>query len=124
VHLAEVYASQDDTDSAGALLRLALSSRDPELQWRLADVLLAQKRFGEAEKELDAARLRFDQLLERHPLAFADHGRSSMLAAVTTAGGRSNSPARMSRIARHAERSSRPRRSRWDAYEDQPEINA
>jgi tetratricopeptide (TPR) repeat protein len=74
VHLAEIYASQDNTGDAERLLRPSLSSRDPEVQWRLADVLFAQQRSEEAEKELDAARVRFAELLERHWLAFADHG--------------------------------------------------
>ncbi len=73
VHLAEIYASQDETDDAETLLRPALSSRDPEVRWRLADVLFAQERFEEAEIQLDAARVGFDQLLGRHRLAFADH---------------------------------------------------
>ena len=73
VHLAEIYTSQDETGDAETLLRPALSSRDPEVRWRLADVLFAQERFEEAETELDAARVRFDQLLGRHRLAFADH---------------------------------------------------
>ena len=73
VHLAEIYASQDQTDDAEALLLPALSSRDPEVQWRLADVLIAQERFEEAEMQLDAARFGFEELLGRHLLAFADH---------------------------------------------------
>jgi tetratricopeptide (TPR) repeat protein len=73
VHLAEIYASQDQPDDAEALLQPALSSRDPEVRWRLADVLIAQERFEEAEAQLDAARLGFDELLGRHMLAFADH---------------------------------------------------
>ncbi len=73
VHLAEIYTSQDETGDAEMLLRPALSSRDPEVRWRLADVLIAQKRFEEAQPELDAARVGFDQLLARHRLAFADH---------------------------------------------------
>jgi hypothetical protein len=73
VHLAEIYASQDRTGDAEALLLPALSSRDPEVNWRLADVLTAQGRFEEAERQLDAARAGFDQLLERHLFAFADH---------------------------------------------------
>ena len=56
VHLAEICASQDRTGEAEALLLPALSSRDPEVQWRLADVLIAQERFEEAETQLDAAR--------------------------------------------------------------------
>jgi tetratricopeptide (TPR) repeat protein len=73
VHLAEVYASQDQTSEAEALLLPALSSRDPEVRWRLADVLIAQQRFEDAERHLDAARRGFEELLERHLLAFADH---------------------------------------------------
>jgi hypothetical protein len=73
VHLAEIYASQERTGDAEALLLPALSSRDPEVNWRLADVRAAQGRFDEAERQLDAARSGFDQLLEKHLLAFADH---------------------------------------------------
>jgi hypothetical protein len=73
VHLAEICMSQGETGDAETLLRPALSSRDPEVRWRLADVLIAQARFEEAETELDAARVGFDQLLARHRLAFADH---------------------------------------------------
>ena len=56
VHLAEIYASQGQLGDAEALLLPALSSRDPEVRWRLADVLIAQERFEEAETQLDAAR--------------------------------------------------------------------
>ena len=73
VHLAEICATQGQTGDAEALLVSALSSRDPEIRWRLADVLIAQARFEEVEVQLDAARFGFDQLLERHLLAFADH---------------------------------------------------
>jgi tetratricopeptide (TPR) repeat protein len=73
VHLAEIYASQDRTGEAEALLLPALSSRDPEVRWRLADVLTAQGRFEEAETQLDAAKCGFDGLLAKYPLAFADH---------------------------------------------------
>jgi hypothetical protein len=58
---------------AETLLWPALSSRDPEVQWRLADVLVARGRVEEAKTQLDAARFRFDELLGRHLLAFADH---------------------------------------------------
>jgi len=73
VHLAEIYARQQQTDEAEALLLPALSSDDPEVRWRLADVLIAQDRFEEAEAQLDAARFGFEALLRRHLLAFADH---------------------------------------------------
>jgi hypothetical protein len=73
VHLAEILASQDQIAEAETLLRSALSSRDPEVRWRLADVLTAQRRFDEGGTQLDAARVGFEQLLERYRLAFADH---------------------------------------------------
>jgi tetratricopeptide (TPR) repeat protein len=73
VHLAEIYASQDRTGDAEALLLPALSSRDPEVNWRLADVLIAQGKLEKAERQLNAARFGFDQLLGSHLLAFADH---------------------------------------------------
>ncbi len=73
VHLAEIYADQGDIGEAEALLLPALASRDPEVRWRLADVLVTQGRSAEAETHLEAARLRFDELLESHLLAFADH---------------------------------------------------
>jgi hypothetical protein len=73
VHLAEIYALQDHTADAETLLLPALASGDPEVRWRLAEVLIAQERFAEAETQVEAARSRFDELLGRHLLAFADH---------------------------------------------------
>ena len=73
VHLAEIYASQGRTGDAEALLLPALSSRDPEVRWRLADVLIGQGVFEDGERQLAAARCGFEELLGKHPLAFADH---------------------------------------------------
>src|SRR5262245_22764316 len=73
VHLAEIYTSEGQTGDAAALLVPVLSSRDPEVRWRFADALTAHGRFKEAETQLEAARLGFDELLGRHLLAFADH---------------------------------------------------
>lgn len=70
VHLAELC----EADDAEALLRPALASSDPEVLWRLADVLAAQGRFEESEMHLALAHRGFETLLEKHPLAFADHG--------------------------------------------------
>jgi tetratricopeptide (TPR) repeat protein len=72
-HLAEICASQDQNGEAEVLLLPALSSSDPEVHWRLADVMIARGRFEEAKPQLDAARRGFEGLLARHPLAFADH---------------------------------------------------
>jgi tetratricopeptide (TPR) repeat protein len=73
VHLAETCLSRGQIGDAEALLLPVLSSRDPEVRWRLAEVLMAQDKFEDAEAQLDAARFGFDALLARHPLAFADH---------------------------------------------------
>jgi hypothetical protein len=73
VHLAEIYASRDQRGRAEAVLLPALSSRDPEVNWRLADVLTAAGRADEGEVQLDAARRGFEELLAKHLLAFADH---------------------------------------------------
>ena len=73
VHLAELHTSLNRLADAEALLIATLPSNDPEVRWRLADVLNAQGRFDEAQTQLDSARLGFDILLEKHALAFADH---------------------------------------------------
>ena len=73
VHLAEIYTRERQTEDAEALLLPALSSGDPEVRWRLAEALIAQDRFQEAEAQLDAARSGFEVVLRRHLLAFADH---------------------------------------------------
>jgi tetratricopeptide (TPR) repeat protein len=74
VHLAEIYSSSGRASDAEALLIPAISSGDPEVRWRLADVLVSQQRYGEAEVQMQAAQCGFEALLERHLLAFADHG--------------------------------------------------
>ena len=56
------------------MLRPALASGDPEASWRLADVLHAEGSVDEAASHLEAARSRFEALLDKHLLAFADHG--------------------------------------------------
>jgi hypothetical protein len=74
VHLAEIYSSSGQASHAEALLIPAISSGDPEVRWRLANVLASQKRYAEAEVHMQAAQFGFEALLERHLLAFADHG--------------------------------------------------
>ena len=102
VHLAEIRLNQGQTAEAEALLLPALSSGDPEVRWRLADVLIAQGRFAEAGTQLDAARLGFEQILARHPLAFADH-------AAEFFGGSGNDLSRARELA-HANAANRPTR--------------
>jgi tetratricopeptide (TPR) repeat protein len=74
VHLAEILSSSARPDVAEALLIPPLTSGDPEVPWRLADALTVQKRYAEAEAHMNAARFGFETLLQRHLLAFADHG--------------------------------------------------
>jgi tetratricopeptide (TPR) repeat protein len=74
VHLAEICSATGRASDAEATLRPAVPSGDPEALWRLADVLNAEGRFDEAASHLEAARSGFEGLLEKHLLAFADHG--------------------------------------------------
>jgi hypothetical protein len=74
VHLAEIYSSYSRTDDAEALLIPATASGDPEVCWRLADVMNANGRLSDAEVQMQAARSGFELLLRKHLLAFADHG--------------------------------------------------
>jgi tetratricopeptide (TPR) repeat protein len=73
VHLAEVHMSCGRSGDAEALLIPALASGDPEVCWRLADVLAYQGKLVEAETQLEAARSGYECLLGKHRLAFADH---------------------------------------------------
>jgi tetratricopeptide (TPR) repeat protein len=73
VHLAEIHASGGRAGDAEGLLGPAVSSGDPEVCWRLADVMAARGGFADAEALLQAARSGFERLIEKHLLAFADH---------------------------------------------------
>lgn len=72
VHLAEIYLSSGRADDAESVLMPALSSGDPEVYWRLADIMAVQGK--DTDAQMQAARSGFESVLERHPLAFADHG--------------------------------------------------
>ena len=74
VHLAEIYLQQSRTAEAHALLLPVVASGDPEVNWRLADVLVAGGRVAEADAQMQAARSGFEALLQKYELAFADHG--------------------------------------------------
>jgi tetratricopeptide (TPR) repeat protein len=74
VHLSEVYAAQGRVQEAEALLVPALASGDPEVNWRLADLLNSSGQRVDGDAQLQRAHSGFESLLERHPLAFADHG--------------------------------------------------
>jgi tetratricopeptide (TPR) repeat protein len=74
VHLSEVYLSYGRAEDAEVLLAPSVSSGDPEVHWRLADVMVAMGNLSDAELQMRAARSGFEGLLEKHLLAFADHG--------------------------------------------------
>jgi tetratricopeptide (TPR) repeat protein len=73
VHLAEICIDCEELATAESLLMPARASGDPEVNWRLAEVLAAQERPYEADRQREAARSAFETLLNRHELAFADH---------------------------------------------------
>jgi tetratricopeptide (TPR) repeat protein len=72
VHLAEIYLSCGRAEDAESVLIPALSGGDPEVHWRLADIMAVQGK--DADAQMQAARSGYESVLERHPLAFADHG--------------------------------------------------
>jgi Tfp pilus assembly protein PilF len=74
VHLAEIYSSCGRANDAQSVLMPALSSGDPEVCWRLADAMAVQGKNADAKTQMQAAYLGFESVLERHLLAFADHG--------------------------------------------------
>jgi tetratricopeptide (TPR) repeat protein len=74
VHLAEICSAEENFSEAEGLLRKVLAIGDPEVDWHLADVLAAQGKIEDSEAHMMAAISGFESLLERHLLAFADHG--------------------------------------------------
>ena len=73
VHLSEIYLDAGDLEDAEALLAPIVACGDPEVNWRLSEVLEAQSKHFEADVQRNAARSGFESLLGRHELAFADH---------------------------------------------------
>ena len=74
VHLSEIYSREGRTRDAESLLIPAVSSGDPEVHWRLADIKTARGNFVDADAQMQVARRGFEILLGKHLLAFADHG--------------------------------------------------
>jgi len=72
VHLAQIHLSSGQARDAEELLIPLVSSGDPEVHWRLAETMAFEGKSG-AELQMQAARSGFESLLERYPLAFADH---------------------------------------------------
>jgi tetratricopeptide (TPR) repeat protein len=73
-HLAEVEAALGDTETALARLRpLTISSDDPDYAASLARILREMDRLDEADEWRVRAESRYNELIARHPEAFADH---------------------------------------------------
>ena len=93
IHLAEILAGERSFAEAEALLAAIHDTGDPEVHWRLAEVSAASGDPREAERQLKRAGAIYRELLEKHPLAYADHGAEFYLA-----GG--NDPVRALELAR------------------------
>jgi tetratricopeptide (TPR) repeat protein len=94
-HLAELDAARGETAAAIARLRpLALASDDPDYATQLARILGNAGQTEEAQTWRGKAEARYDELLERHHDAFADHAAEFWL----TIGG---DPGRALRLAQH-----------------------
>jgi tetratricopeptide (TPR) repeat protein len=73
-HLAEVEAALGERESAiDRLTRLAGASDDPHYAAQLAGILAEAGRLEEAGVWRARAEARYDELMARHPAAFADH---------------------------------------------------
>jgi tetratricopeptide (TPR) repeat protein len=73
-HLAEVEAALGEPETAIArLFPLTISSDDPDYAAQLARILNQFDRVQESREWRDRAAARYDELLARHPEAFADH---------------------------------------------------
>ncbi len=74
VHLVEIAQSSGDTASAIAGLESVASAEDPEPRALLGELLRNAGREQEAASYIDTATSAYNELLEKYPLAFADHG--------------------------------------------------
>ena len=81
-HTAEVEAALGETEAAIArLLPLTISSDDPQYAASLARILSEAGRMEKASEWRDKAASRYDDLVARHPEAFADHAAEFLLKA-------------------------------------------
>ena len=73
VHLAEIYTATGKNELALQTLQPALASADPEVSWRISEIYAIKNQPKYSEQYLQLADTIFTSLLERYPLAFADH---------------------------------------------------
>lgn len=82
IHLAELEVRRGDALAATARLeRVAAASGEPEALALLGQLHRRSGRHERGEREIAEARQRFEALLARHPLAFADHAAEFYLGA-------------------------------------------
>ena len=73
VHLAEIQMENGKLDRAKELLNSVVGSGDPEVRWRMSELLAKEGNTQASANELDVATFMYEDLLSRHELAFADH---------------------------------------------------
>ena len=73
LHLAELEAARGDTATPSRTCSASSRSRATRRAWRCWDAAPPRRRRRPRAREIAQARARFEDLLQRHPLAFADH---------------------------------------------------
>lgn len=73
VHLAEIYTSTGRNELALQTLQPALTSTDPEVSWKISEIYAMENQPKYSAQYLQLANTLFTGLLEKYPLAFADH---------------------------------------------------
>lgn len=73
IHLAETYMGAGENELALQVLQPALASSDPEVSWRISEIYANMNQSEVSAQYLQLANTMFTRLLEKHPLAFADH---------------------------------------------------
>ena len=74
VHLAEAERSIGDSSGAIERLKIISETQDPEPSGLMGELLTEAGRKSEANIHLTLARTRYNDLLQKYPFAFADHG--------------------------------------------------
>lgn len=92
VHLAEIDMENGRIDQARGLLNSVIECGDPEVRWRMSELLAKEGNTQASEKELQAAEQMYEDLLSRHELAFSDHASEFYL-------GSGNNPERALKLA-------------------------
>jgi hypothetical protein len=73
IHLAEILMIDGKNELALKMLQPALISTDPEVSWKIAEVYAKMNQTKVSAQYLLLANTMFTRLLDKYPLAFADH---------------------------------------------------